>query len=239
MGDDMVIRFQVSKFCIVLGIVVCIISLTLHPRNNAHETVQDNIPTPSLLIIDAGHGGSDGGAVAIDGTHESRINLEIATRLNLLGKLCGINTIMTRNSEEIEYPQEAKTIAERKIADQKARLRLIQDYPYAILYSIHQNSYPSESVSGIQVLYGHDESGRELGQLLQERFNEALSSDSRRVATEISDDIYLMKHCNCTAVLIECGFISNARECALLQEQSYQKKLTMVMLGTYMEYTKS
>ena len=125
--------------------------------------LQTNLHDTNVLIIDPGHGGLDGGAVGIDGTAESTINLDIAVKLNLMAKLCGIPTVMTRTSETIDYPSDAKTIADCKIADQKSRLRLIQDYPNSILYSIHQNSYPGEKVSEIQVLYAHHESSRTLG----------------------------------------------------------------------------
>ena len=233
---NMVIRLQLHKLCIILGIIICTVSLCTIPDSSFREVLQSTQKAPALLIIDPGHGGADGGAVGIDGVRESKINLEIANKLNLLGKLFGIQTIMTRSSEDIDYPEEATGISERKVADQKARLRLIQDYPYAILYSIHQNAYPSEKVTGFQVLYGHDENSQKLGNLLQKRYNEAISSQVGRVAAEISDDIFIMKHCGCTAVLVECGFITNRNECELLQTQAYQTKLALIMLGTYMEF---
>ena len=238
MGDDMVIRFQIHKICMILGTLLCFAALLNGTNINVREALTGYAVNDRPLIIDAGHGGMDGGAVGIDGATESRINLQIAEKLNLLGKLCGVQTIMTRNSEELDYPSDTLTISEKKVADQKNRLRLIQDYPYGILYSIHQNSYSSESVSGIQVLYGHNESSRILGVLLQKQFNDALTSKTDRVASEISNDIFLMKHCDCTAVLIECGFISNSEECKLLQTASYQNKLVITMLGTYLQYLK-
>ncbi|MBQ3256696.1 MAG: N-acetylmuramoyl-L-alanine amidase [Oscillospiraceae bacterium] len=232
----MVIRFQLHKFCIFLGAVICMYSLLSISYQYTQEAFNSYHKSSVPLIIDPGHGGADGGAVGIDGVLESEINLEIALKLNCLGKLCGVPTILTRESENINYPSEADSIAERKVADQKARLRLIRDYPNAILYSIHQNTFPDEKVTGVQVLFGHDESSRALGLNLQKQFNESLGPNVSRSAAEISESIYLMKHCGCTAVLVECGFISNAKECELLQQQSYQNKLVVVLLGTYMDY---
>ena len=137
----------------------------------------------------------------------------------------------------MNYPEDAQSISQKKVYDQNARLRLIQDTPNAILYSIHQNSYPKHTVSGFQVLYGHDNKSKTLGMLLQDNYNKALSISKGRYASEISNDIYLLKHCDCTAVLVECGFISNENECKLLQSDSYQKKLTIIMLASYLEYT--
>ena len=91
-----------------------------------------------VLIIDPGHGGLDGGAVSSDGVKESEINLKISIKLNTLGHLYGITTVMTRTTENIEYPSDATTISACKKADQQMRLGLIRDYPHGILYSIHQ-----------------------------------------------------------------------------------------------------
>ena len=235
----MVLRLAIHKICIFCGLCICFLSAMSYISNNIQRITVDsplNAANTPPLIIDAGHGGMDGGAVGLDGTVESNINLQIAEKLNLLGKLCGIQTIMTRSSDNIEYPPEAETIAEKKIADQKARLRLIQAYPHAILYSIHQNTYPNESVKGIHVLYGHNENSQILGVLLQKQFNEILPNATGRTAIEISNDIYLMKHCPCTAVLIECGFISNFEECQLVQNSNYQKLLSVSMLSGYFQF---
>ena len=234
---SMVIKFEIHKLMIYTGLLLCALSIFSIPLNDTDEVLTEIRKTSATLIIDAGHGGDDGGTVGVDGVKESKINLEIAQRLHLLAKLCGISTVMTRDSQEIDYPQEAHSIAERKLFDQKSRLSLIQDYPHGILYSIHQNAYPNENVSGIQVFYGHDDKSRNLGVLLQSSFNNTLGVQSRRLAAEISDKIYLMKHCNCTGILVECGFLSNSEECKLLQNDSYQKKLSAVMLGAFMEYT--
>lgn len=232
----MVFRFPFHWFCICLGFLCCILgTITIH-NGAIQESDAKYIASFPPIIIDAGHGGADGGAVAIDGTLESAINLEIALKLNKLGNLFGVPTIMTRSSESIDYPEDAKTISQKKTSDQNARLRLIQSYPNGILYSIHQNSYPSEKVSGIQVLYGHSEDSCELGLLLQEQLNLSLAPSSRRLATEISKDIFLLKNCECIAVLIECGFISNQTECKLLQTEQYQKKLAATLLASYFQY---
>lgn len=143
---------------------------------------------------------------------------------------------MTRETEEIQYPEEADSIAKMKLADQNARLRLIRDYPHGILFSIHQNCYPSARPKGVQVFYGHTEESREVGELVHQNLQTALCPESRRVASEISKDIYLLKHCGCTAVLVECGFISHPEETRLLQTDAYQRKISVVLLASYLQY---
>ena len=231
----MVFRFPISFFSIVFGLLCCIVSFIDLSYSNLTANYVEKRPIP-ILIIDPGHGGDDGGAVGEDGVRESDINLAISLQLKSLCQLYGVKSLMTRESDVINYPTDALTVRERKIADQKMRLRLIQDYPDGILYSIHQNFYPSRLPSGVQVLYGHNDSSREIGTMLHDNLTNILCPQSRRVATEIDDTIFLLKHCNCPAVLIECGFLSNPSEAALLQNESYQKKISAILLSSYLEY---
>ena len=231
----MVLRFPTALMSIILGMICCIFALIIQPSDYSVETLTDKSNLP-ILIIDPGHGGEDGGAVSVDGIRESDINLSISLKLNSISHLYGVTTVMTRTSDSIVYPTDAITVRERKTADQKMRLGLIQDYPNAILYSIHQNYYPSTIPSGIQVLYGHNENSKQIGNLLHQNLTAALCPQNRRVAMEIDQSIYLMKHCECTAVLIECGFLSNPDEATLLQSDMYQKKLSAIMLSVYLEY---
>ena len=230
----MVIRFRFQYFIILLLIGVCVFHF-MPPEKTTEASAQ---PSPSsILVIDPGHGGADGGAVGVNGLVESEINLQIALKLESMCKLFGIPTVMTRSTADIDYPAEADTIAKKKSADQKARLQLIHDTPNAILFSIHQNFYPTSSPHGVEVLYGHSDASREVGVLLQQNLSAALCPDNRRVAAEIGQEIYLLRECGCTAALIECGFISNPSEATLLQTEPYQTKIAAVLLGTYLQYT--
>lgn len=189
-----------------------------------------------VLIIDPGHGGADGGAVAEDGSKESEINLSISLKIEKLCGFLGIENVMTRSSEQLEYPKTADTIRKKKIADQKARLAIVNSVPNAVLISIHQNIYPSNMPTGAQVLYSKNEGSRELAEQMQQSLVSQLDLANRRCAAQISDDIYLMKNAECTAVLVECGFISNSEELAQLKSQSYQKRLASVILASYTQF---
>ena len=189
-----------------------------------------------VLIIDAGHGGEDGGAVAADGTVEADINLGIACKLNLLAQLCGTDTEMTRADEHIHYPADASTIAARKTADQKQRAALINSVANGVLISIHQNEYPAPSPHGAQVLYASSMQSKAFGEAMHAALVNLLDPENRRVAAPISNDIYLMRSVQCPAVLVECGFLSNPEELKKLKDESYQLKLSMVMLGSFLEY---
>ena len=116
-----------------------------------------------VLILDAGHGGEDGGAVAPNGTVEADINLQIALRARAIAEMTGIEVVMTRDSPDITYPDNATTIAERKKADQHQRAKLIRKTDNAVLISIHQNCYPDCKPSGAQVLYAASDGSEALG----------------------------------------------------------------------------
>lgn len=219
-----------------LAVLVVIAAYILLPKD-AFLPANADADTP-ILIIDAGHGGEDGGAVAADGTLESDINLDIALRLEALARFWGRETVMTRSTNYIDYPAEATTLSAMKKADQHARLELINSTPGAILLSIHQNSYPAEAPNGIQVFFGGEAGSDELAAIMQENLTAQLLPGNRRVAERADNGIYLMKKAQCRSVLVECGFVSNPGDLQKLESESYRTELAVVMLASYLQYTK-
>lgn len=179
------------------------------------------------IIIDAGHGGEDGGATSCTGILESSFNLEIALKLNDLLHLLGYKTIMVRTTDTSVYT-EGKTIAQKKVSDLKERVRIVNDTENALLVSIHQNTFSDSQYSGAQVFYGPKGDGQLLAKALQDSFCQTLNPGSSRQC-KTADGIYLMQHINCTGVLVECGFLSNPEEEAKLRSAEYQKKLCCVI----------
>jgi len=177
-------------------------------------------PNPTV-ILDAGHGGEDGGALSVSGIRESKVNLEISLRLNDFLNLLGIETKMIR-TEDVSVSTEGNSVAQRKVSDIKNRVALVDGTPEALLVSIHQNHFSEEKYRGAQVFYA--ENGEELAQLLQSALAQQVDPKNRRQCKK-AQDVYLMEHVSCPAVLIECGFLSNYAEEQLLCDASYQKKL--------------
>ena len=171
-----------------------------------------------VLILDAGHGGEDGGAVAPNGTVEADINLQIALRARAIAELTGIEVVMTRDSPDIAYPDNATTIAERKKADQHQRAELIRK---------------------TEVLYAASDGREALGTQIHDDLVAYLDPQNRRVAAPISEKIYLMREVKCPAVLVECGFLSNESECTKLKDGGYQTKLAAVIIASYLQYRQS
>ena len=233
-----------GKRCATVLLMLCLTAtgIGLWSREEVPEksravfhTMETTVPAP-ILIIDPGHGGTDGGAVGIGGIIESETNLAIALKLENLAHFFGICTVMTRSSAEIEYPADATTIAKQKQSDQNQRIALINSYPDAILVSIHQNFYPHEKPHGAQVLYGHTAQSELFGCCLHENLLRCIDPSNRRVAAPVDEKIYLMRKVNCTAVLVECGFLSNPEETALLQTEGYQRAIATVILGSYLQF---
>ena len=186
------------------------------------------------IIIDAGHGGVDGGATSCTGVLESAINLDIALRLEDLSQLLGIKTVMIRRTDCSVYT-EGESIAAKKVSDLKNRVNIANQTADAILVSIHQNYYSDSKYSGAQVFYGKEEGSAVLAKQLQSAFVTTVNPGSNRKARKASG-IYLMNNIKCTGILVECGFLSNVHEEQLLRDAEYQKKLCCVIASTCNQY---
>ena len=184
----------------------------------------------TVWVIDAGHGGEDGGAVASDGTKESDLNLAIARRLDALLALLGEQTRMTRTDDVSIHDGSASTLRQKKRSDLENRVSLVNSTQGAILVSIHQNSLPSSKrTHGAQVFYRKEEGSAALANAVQRVLNEAVNLKNEKTEKAIDPSIYLMKNVTAPAILIECGFLSNEGETALLKSADYQQKLAVVI----------
>ena len=203
-------------------------------REKAISAAAVKEPSP-CLVIDAGHGGLDGGAVSAEGVKESGINLAVACKLWDVCRLLGVDCCMTRSSEELEYPENARSIREKKVWDQQRRVALANETPGAVLLSIHQNLYPDARPSGTQVLYAATDGSKELGERTHSLLSVHLCPENRRVAAPASDEIYLMKRAQCPAILVECGFLSNSEEAHKLCDPGYQCRLALILCASYIQ----
>lgn len=190
----------------------------------------------STIILDPGHGGEDGGAISYSGIKESQINLQISIRLNDLLHLLGYDTILLRSSDT-DLHTEGSTISERKKSDLYQRVSQINQTPNGVLISIHQNQFSDRRYSGAQVFWANTTGSKALAEQIQGSFVSDLAPENNRAAKQ-AKGIYLTDHINCTGVLVECGFISNPAEEALLITDNYQIKLVCVLatsIATYLE----
>lgn len=236
MKDDGMECEGLTALC-ALALIWCLALLL--PKNEA-AVPADNLAAEEgeyVLVIDPGHGGLDGGASTADGTPESGYNLQIALRVRDLARLLGIQTLMTREGEELNYPPELKSIAEKKRWDTRQRLALINGTGRGFLLSIHQNYYPDVRPHGAQVLYAQSELSRRWGETAQRLLKDCLGQKNQRSAVPAGKDIYLMSHVQRPAILVECGFLSNPEEALMLLENTYQLKLAAILTESFLEIT--
>ena len=197
--------------------------------NKAVNTVSESVVffQKKIIIIDAGHGGIDGGATSCTGVLESKLNLEIALRLDDLFHLLGIPTRMVRQTDRSVHTQ-GDSIAAQKVSDLKNRVAMINQTKNSVVISIHQNYFQSSQYAGAQVFYSDTEGSNELAKLMQEALVGTINKGSKRKSKRASG-IYLMEHIERPGILLECGFLSNPEEEYKLRSDGYQKELCCVI----------
>jgi N-acetylmuramoyl-L-alanine amidase len=209
--------------------VVCAVGVTLgalfwavdHGNRQALQTAAQ--PDRPVIIVDAGHGGADGGAVGADGTVEKHINLAIAIRVADFLRAFGCDVRMTRCEDCSIHSPEAKSIRQQKVSDIHNRTDLVNKTRGAILVSIHQNKFPDTAQKGTQVFYSpnHPDSyALALG--IQESAKRLLQPKNTRKIKAAGNNIYLLTYAEKPAVLVECGFLSNPGERDKLKTTEYQ-----------------
>ena len=215
----------------ILGLLIC---TGIYSRTATTFAEQEKAEDSFCVVIDPGHGGEDGGAVSCSGIPESTYNLDISRRINDLLNLLGYKTKMIRYDDVSIYTK-GETLAQKKASDLKERVKIVNETSGAVLLSIHQNYFSDSQYSGAQVFYAKTKGSEQLAKKLQTEFVSKLNKGSRRQAKGISG-IYLMERINCPGILVECGFLSNPQEEALLRDSAYQKKLSSVIAVTISQY---
>lgn len=174
------------------------------------------------IVLDAGHGGDDPGKIGINNVKEKEVNLKIAKELESLLKKEGIKVVMTRKDDDGLYQQSSNN---KKVEDMRKRCEIISKANPVFTVSIHQNSYPDESVKGAQVFYyGQSTEGKKLAETLQQSLVEQLDPTNHRQA-KANESYYLLKKTPSPTVIVECGFLSNSEEAELLNTEEYQNKV--------------
>lgn len=186
----------------------------------------------STLVLDAGHGGIDGGAISDSGLKESDINLQIALKTEALVRFLGIDTVMTRETDTDNSDNKAYNEHDNLVQ----RVKLANSTENAVLISIHQNKFPSAFVSGAEVMYSDNDDSKALGLITQDNLVALLDSSNRRVARPAPKELLLTSSVECPTILVECGFMSNPQEVQKLASNDYQLKLAAILAGSYIQF---
>jgi len=226
-----------SAWQTVMGILLlCIVALISWQAGTlvaVHNQAAEADKARPVVVIDAGHGGSDPGKVGINGQLEKDINLSIALRLKNYLEYSDVTAVLTREEDTGLSPAGGRY---KKMSDMKKRCQIIEEAKPDLVVSIHQNSYHENSIFGGQVFYYKtSQKGKVLAQILQKRFDYVLGSANRRQA-KANDNYYLLLHVKEPIVIVECGFLSNPSEAANLQTEEYQDRMAWTIHMGIMEY---
>lgn len=212
------------------------IALSAFAANLDHTKAASAVLTEeATLVIDAGHGGIDGGAVGADGSRESDINLAIALRLQAVSAFCGQSAVMTRTDDS----RGADALSYSEHEELVYRTQVVNATPNAVLLSIHQNCYPTAQPSGAQVLYSSNGKSEDFGRLMHDNLVSSLDPQNRRVAEPDKNRLYILSNVDCPAILVECGFVSNHSDITKLTDSRYQTALSTVLMASYLQFIHS
>ncbi len=217
------VTIKKKTLIVILSVVIAVVAVAATAAGVITSTRADNGIT---VVIDAGHGGADGGVVGVKtGTKESDVNLAISNYLMKYFKGAGYNVVMTRPDSGAAM----SGLKYNKREDMRARRDVLEKASPDLVISVHCNSYPQGSVSGAQAFFSSDASpGKRFAEVVQNYFNNTLNGRPRTAAV---GDYYMLNCSEYPSVLCECGFLSNAKEEALLTTASYQEKVAYTIFS--------
>ena len=196
----------------------------------AVETSARAVLDRPVIVLDAGHGGADGGCVSVNGTPEKGINLSIMQTSRDILTLLGYDVRCTRETDVSIHDQGTEGLANQKKSDMDNRLAIVNDSGASLFVSIHQNQFTDPKYSGAQMFYKAESlESSALAEILRERFRVWLQPGNERETKPVGSELFLIHNAKCPAVMVECGFLSNPEEAAKLESPSYQQEVALVI----------
>lgn len=215
--------------------VLILAAVWLWPRGNVAASAAVDGVKP-VVILDAGHGGADGGAVSASGVAESGLNLAITLKLAGVLDFFGQSVVLTRTGEDSLADDKTASLRQQKVSDTRNRVALVNEYPHGVLLSIHQNTLPGHpTVQGAQAFHNGREGAESLADAIQQTLNKTVNA-AEKSPRATGDDVYLMKHVLCPAVLVECGFLSHPVETERLGQRGHQLCLATAIAAGYLQF---
>lgn len=219
---------------------VCIFTGTiLYAKSRLENAIltSTELSDQKMIVLDAGHGGMDGGCSSADGKTEKGINLNILLSVRDMARLFGYNVEATRIKDISIHDKGVEGLRNQKISDMENRLALFNKYPDCVCVSIHQNTFTDPKYSGAQMFYSDkNEESERLAGIMKNRFVTNLQPDNERETKLCKDELYLCYYCNNPAVMVECGFLSNPDEAAKLTNKDYQQQVAFTVFSGINEF---
>ncbi len=227
-----------TLYIIILAVILISFCVVMYSAfsNIAVKTSNELDYTKPIIMIDAGHGGEDGGA-EVDGVLEKNINLSISNKLSDTLRLCGYKVKEIRDEDISVYDDDADTLREKKVSDLENRVELFNSDDDNIVISIHQNKFVNSAYSGAQVFYSvNNEKSRVLGEAIRSSVIQLIQNDNTRELKPANSDIYILDNSKVPAVIVECGFLSNPTERSKLLDDNYQSDMAYSIAMGVLEY---
>lgn len=223
--------------CVCFALLSAFVFLMISAALNIKVTVSsENVKSMPTIVIDAGHGGEDGGAVSDSGVLEKDINLSIANDTYALFYMLGFDVTQTRTTD-VALDSGEETIRKRKVSDMKKRLEIFNSSEENTIISIHQNKFSESKYHGTQIFYSpNNPKSKQLADSIKYSVKGLLQPDNERECKKADSGIYLLKNTNNPAVIVECGFISNGEECKNLLDSQYQKQMAFSITAGFLSY---
>ncbi len=227
---------EFACFCIISMLISLIFIIPMTSFKTPAPNVIASNPTDITIVLDAGHGGEDGGCEG-NGLVEKDLNLDITLRIASLLKNQGVNVVLTRETDVLLYDINSDYQGKKKSQDLKKRLEITNSCENPVLVSIHMNYFAQTQYSGLQVWYSKNNSNSKiLANLIQSSVKSSLQKSNNRAIKEATSSIFLLHNSTCPSVLIECGFLSNSEEARALGDEIYRQKLAEIIFHSIMTY---
>lgn len=232
-----------EKFKKILSFGAFLVALTIgfvcYSNEKTYISVNAKPIFEQKIIIDAGHGGFDGGAVAMDGTSEKDINLKIAKKLKNFLLVNGYDVIMTRESDTATNDYGTK-IRSKKVSDMQNRLYLMEENKDALFVSIHLNKFTTSAASGAQIFYSDNfKESSALATSIKESIVSLIEPQNKRTIKKGTSSAYLLYNAKVPAVIVECGFLSNNRDLCNLKDEDFQSKMAFAIANGILNFNGS
>ena len=218
-----------KSFKLLLPLLFLLIFTTVFFLHKSEGLPSFSVKNRFCVVLDAGHGSPDGGAVGVNGTQEKDINLDVVLKLREILESRGLKVILTRESDSGIFDSNAETIHEKKISDMKRRLDIINNSNADLFISVHMNSFTDSISNGLHVFYSRNHpQAEETAIRIQEKISALTGAKTHAVKTA-SESLYLMKNPVPPSILVECGFLSNPQEETLLNDENYRAKIAFAI----------
>lgn len=233
-------RRIISGAAITAAAMLAFTGAVMFGSSQSSETVPASVTYEEqkpVIILDAGHGGMDGGCSTADGVPEKGINLNILLTLRDMLRVNGYEVIVTRDTDTSIHDKGIEGIANQKSSDMDNRLEIFNSNPNAICISIHQNQFTDPKYSGAQMFFSDSNSSNEaLAKTLQSKFVEYLQPNNTREIKLCGKELFLCYYSENPTVMVECGFLSNPEEAELLKTEEYQQKVAFTIFSGINEF---